>query len=72
MRPVQEPYQVIGQIGSLVYFSYYPLHCVLERSWDILMGYLQFSLRSKENLNLISEKYDGRAELGWSDLGRVN
>lgn len=72
MRPVQEPYQFIGQIRSLVYFSYYPLHCLLERSWDVLIRYLQFSLRGKEDVDLVSENYDGSLELGWRDLGGVN
>ena len=31
IRPVQEPYQVLGQVGRLVYFRYYPLHAFLER-----------------------------------------
>ena len=65
IRPVQEPYQLIGQIRRLVYFRYYPLHCVLERGWDILISYLQFSsLSEKESSERIVENYDGRVELG--------
>ena len=31
IRPVQEPYQLLGQVRRLIYFRYYPLHCFLER-----------------------------------------
>nr|YP_009431980.1 cytochrome b [Donax vittatus]ATA66429.1 cytochrome b [Donax vittatus] len=43
MRPVQEPYVLIGQVSSVVYFSFYPMHCFLERGWDLLLSYIQFS-----------------------------
>jgi len=63
MRPVQEPYQVIGQIRRLVYFRYFPLHSLLERGWDVLMGYLQFSLGVGGSIESSSDNYDGGEEL---------
>lgn len=54
IRPVQEPYVLVGQVRRVVYFLYYPLHCFLERAWDVLLGYIQFSFRSS-NLEGFSE-----------------
>lgn len=64
MRPVEEPYQILGQVRSLIYFRYYPIHCILERSWDVLIGYLQFRLGRAVEGEVGSHRYDGRRELG--------
>lgn len=70
MRPVEEPYIIIGQIRSVLYFSYYPLHSLLEFRWDKIIRYLQFRFaqislsRNQPNLN-----YNGSLELIWRDLG---
>ena len=63
MRPVQEPYVGVGQVATLVYFSYYPLHFFFERAWDVLIAYLQFSLRGSFRSSGRTLNYDGRAEL---------
>lgn len=63
MRPVQEPYQVIGQVRRLVYFIYYPTHCLLERMWDVIMSYLQFRLGESINNQPVRLDYDGGSEL---------
>lgn len=68
MRPVQEPYQVIGQVRSLVYFMYYPTHCLLERWWDVLIRYLQFRLGERGVNHSKVSNYDGGRELKWDDL----
>lgn len=72
MRPVQEPYQVIGQVRSLVYFMYYPTHCLLERGWDVVIGYLQFRLGETGQISPTALNYDGGSELKWNDLGVGN
>jgi hypothetical protein len=72
IRPVQEPYQFIGQIRRLIYFIYFPLHCLLERGWDIIIRYLQFRLREQAGKDGVSGTYDGSRELIWRDLGGVN
>lgn len=69
MRPVEEPYQVIGQVRSIVYFSYYPFHSFLERGWDIILSYIQFRLGDRF-LALKCHDYDGGIDLGWGDLGK--
>lgn len=63
IRPVQEPYQVIGQIRSLVYFRYYPIHRLLERGWDLVMTHLQFRFRKGEEVTCSQGGYDGGGEL---------
>lgn len=61
IRPVEAPYQVVGQIARLVYFRYYPVHPYLERLWDMLLRYLQFSVsdRSDNLVHSVGESYDG-------------
>nr|YP_009642903.1 cytochrome b [Gari elongata]QCQ20467.1 cytochrome b [Gari elongata] len=70
MRPVQEPYQLMGQVSSLIYFSYYPFHSFLERSWDLMLSYMQFSFSdsgysSKERS---VDNYDGSLDLRWGEF----
>nr|YP_006576403.1 cytochrome b [Nuttallia olivacea]AEV94297.1 cytochrome b [Nuttallia olivacea] len=73
MRPVQEPYIFMGQVSMVIYFMYFPLQGVLERGWDILMSYLQFSIYEEDSSHSAHEKsnvlfYDGGKELEWNDL----
>lgn len=66
MRPVEEPYVLIGQIRSVIYFLYYPTHCFLERGWDILISYIQFRFSSadEDRDSVANERdYNGGVEL---------
>ena len=67
IRPVEQPYQLVGQVRSLVYFMYYPLHRILERRWDVLIGYLQFSGKVECGEISAGGRYFG-GELKWKDL----
>lgn len=40
-RPVEDPYVVIGQLLTLVYFSYYFVRVALQKFWDTLLAYLR-------------------------------
>lgn len=69
MRPVQEPYEVIGQISRLVYFRYFPLHCLLERFWDVILRCMQFGLFEDRSAGEgASEKNSGKSYDGGVDL----
>lgn len=69
IRPVQEPYVTIGQVSSILYFSYYPTHCFLERGWDILIGYIQFRFYTRGEISRNAEfGYDGGSDLLWNEL----
>lgn len=37
-RPVEEPYIIVGQILTLVYFSYYLLNPIISKWWDNLLN----------------------------------
>ena len=39
-RPVEDPYISIGQLFSVIYFSYYFLNPTLQKIWDTLLKYL--------------------------------
>lgn len=70
IRPVEEPYIVVGQIRRLVYFRYYPLHSLLERGWDVMINYLQFRAINHDLTGGSQPMdYDGSGELSWFDLG---
>nr|YP_006576415.1 cytochrome b [Semele scabra]AEV94309.1 cytochrome b [Semele scabra] len=43
-RPVEEPYQFLGQAGGVVYFSYYLVGWSLIRWWDYVVEHVQVSL----------------------------
>jgi len=69
IRPVEEPYVFVGQVRSVIYFSFYPLHSLLERGWDRIISYLQFSVIGNRQPNQYGEsKYRGGGELRWGDL----
>nr|APX39925.1 cytochrome b [Hydrothassa fairmairei] len=36
-RPVEEPYIIIGQILTILYFLYYPLNSFIAKKWDMLI-----------------------------------
>jgi len=65
MRPVEEPYQLTGQIGRLIYFRFYPFHSLLERLWDMVMRYLQFRFSCNVDGQISDESraYDGGLDL---------
>lgn len=37
-RPVEEPYIIVGQILTLIYFSYYLLNPIISKWWDNLLN----------------------------------
>ena len=39
-RPVEDPYILVGQILSVLYFLYYFLSVALQKFWDALLNYL--------------------------------
>jgi len=39
-RPVEDPYILVGQILSCIYFSYYFIRVVTQKLWDLLLEYL--------------------------------
>nr|AYN50433.1 cytochrome b [Ceratopus sp. CG351] len=36
-RPVEDPYILVGQILTIVYFSYYPINTFIAKFWDYLI-----------------------------------
>lgn len=70
IRPVQEPYELIGQIRRIVYFRYFPLHAYLERGWDLILGYIQFSLSEGRAVSKFSRSgsYNGGSDLRWGEF----
>lgn len=63
MRPVAQPYILLGQIRTGVYFSYYPFHSRLERIWDLFIRSIQWALFQPQRHHSGSLFYDGARSL---------
>lgn len=40
-RPVEDPYIVVGQVLSVIYFSYYFFRGPLQKAWDRVLSYFR-------------------------------